>query len=116
MLPLLLVSLRVLSENLYYFPFILTIIIGVGLESVLKLFADNTSMYLCLENDDMRADILNSDLDKIRAWAFNCQKTELLDICRQQNVLLPPLYFEDAHLIDVENHKHLSVILQGNCK
>ena len=33
------------------------------IESVIKLFADDTSMYLCLENPHIRADILNNDLE-----------------------------------------------------
>ena len=32
------------------------------IESVIKLFADDTSMYLCLENPHIRAEILNNDL------------------------------------------------------
>ena len=28
--------------------------------SVIKLFVDDTGMYLCLDNDDVRAEILNS--------------------------------------------------------
>ena len=35
------------------------------IESVIKLFADDTSMYLCLENPHIRAEILNKDLEKI---------------------------------------------------
>ena len=34
------------------------------IESVIKLVADDTSMYLCLENPHIRAEILNSDLKK----------------------------------------------------
>ena len=35
------------------------------IESVIKLFADDTSVYLCLENPHIRAEILNNDLEKI---------------------------------------------------
>ena len=34
------------------------------IESVIKLFADDTSMYLCLENLHFRAEMLNNDLEK----------------------------------------------------
>ena len=37
------------------------------IESVIKLFADDTSMYLCLENPHFRAEILNNDLEKNNA-------------------------------------------------
>ena len=43
----------------------------MDIESVIKLFADDTSMYLCLDNDDVRAEVLNSDLEKISAWLEN---------------------------------------------
>ena len=61
------------------------------IESVMKLFADDTSMYLCLENPHIRAEILNNDLEKIMQWAnkwkieFNERKTELMNITRNKN-------------------------------
>ena len=39
------------------------------IESVIKLFADDTSMYLGLENPHTRAEFLNNDLDKIMQLA-----------------------------------------------
>ena len=60
------------------------------IESVIKLFADDTSMYLCLENPHIRAEILNNDLEKIMQWAnkwkieFNERKTELMNITRNK--------------------------------
>ena len=42
--------------------------IVIDIESVIKLFADDTVVYLCLDNDDVRAEILNSDLEKISEW------------------------------------------------
>ena len=39
------------------------------IESVIKLFADDTSMSLGLTNPNIRAEILMSDLDKINEWA-----------------------------------------------
>ena len=38
--------------------------IVIDIESVIQLFADDTSMYLCLDNDDVRAEIPNSDLER----------------------------------------------------
>ena len=38
-------------------------------ESVIKLFADNTSLSLALNNSDSRAEILNHDLEKINKWS-----------------------------------------------
>ena len=51
-----------------------------------KLLADNTSIYLCLNNDEVCTEILNSDLEKISTsatkWKATCNstKTELMNI------------------------------------
>ena len=43
-------------------------------------------MYLCLDNDEVSAETLNSDLEKISTWAtkwkftFNNTETELLNV------------------------------------
>ena len=61
------------------------------IESVIKLFADDTSMYLCLENPHIRAETLKNDLEKIMQRAnkwkteFNERKTELMNITRNKN-------------------------------
>ena len=40
-----------------------------NIESVIKLFADDTSLSLALNNPDARAEILNHDLEQIKEWA-----------------------------------------------
>ena len=40
-----------------------------NIESVIKLFADDTSLSLALNNPDSRAEILNHDLEQINEWA-----------------------------------------------
>ena len=92
-----------------------------NITSVIKLFADDTSMSLALKDPVLRRDILNSDLEKINNWAkqwkvkFNENKTELLNLTRDKN-LLPVLVFGQTDLQDVTSHKHLGIILQNNCK
>ena len=92
------------------------------IESITKLFADDTSMYLSLNDDQTRNRILNSDIQKISRWAeswkvtFNCQKTELLNICRQNIVLDNRLTFDGSQLQPTNLHKHLGLIIQDNCK
>ena len=92
------------------------------IESVIKLFADDTSMYLCLENPHIRADILNNDLEKIMQWAnkwkieFNERKTELMNITRNKNHQFQSLSFGRTILEDTHSHKHLGIIFQNNCK
>ena len=41
------------------------------IQSVIKLFADDTSMSLALKTPNVRADIMNSDLQNIYHWAKN---------------------------------------------
>ena len=83
------------------------------IESDNKHFADDTSMYLCLENPHIRAEILNNDLEKIMQWAnkwkikFNARKTELMNIS---------LNFGRTISEDTHSHKHLGIIFQNNCK
>ena len=42
--------------------------IVVNIESIMNLFADDTSLYLCQDNPYIRAEILNSDLETILDW------------------------------------------------
>ena len=59
--------------------------------SNIRLFADDTSLYIIVENPEVAADILNTDLAKVAAWAktwlvtFNALKTESLLISRKHN-------------------------------
>ena len=41
------------------------------IQSVIKLFADDTSMSLALKTPNVSADIMNSDLQNINHWAKN---------------------------------------------
>ena len=56
-----------------------------------------------MKTPNVRADIMNSDLQKINLWAkkwkvkFNAETTKLLNCKRDQNLVLP-LKFEDVTL------------------
>ena len=96
--------------------------LNYSITSTIKLFADDTSMYLALNDDVIRTRILNSDMLKISNWAkkwkvnFNSEKTELLDVCKRNVILTNQLYFNNANLQSSTSHKHLGLILQGDCK
>ena len=49
-----------------------------NIQSVIKLFADDTSLSLALNNPDSRAEILNHDLEKINEWAKKNGKLDLM--------------------------------------
>ena len=93
-----------------------------NLESVVKLFADDTSTYLSLEDVDQRSFILNSDLTKITEWAkkwkvdFNPTKTELMTLSTKTLPRTLPIKFDNTTLTETNKHKHLGVILQNDCK
>ena len=93
-----------------------------SIESTIKLFADDTSMYLSLADNPNRTRILNSDMTKISTWAkkwkvtFNCQKTELVNVCRRNVILDNQLIFDSSVLQPSITHKHLGLTIQGNCK
>ena len=69
------------------------------IESVVKLFADDTSMYLRLDDPIRRTTVLNSDITKILTWSqkwkvdFNPAKTELMTISNKRQPETLPLLF-----------------------
>jgi hypothetical protein len=64
------------------------------IKASIKLFADDTSLYVTVDTPQNAADIINRDLEKIHQWSvswlvkFNPQKTETSVISRK---LIKPL-------------------------
>ena len=90
--------------------------------SKIRLFADDTSLFIIVENQDIAAEVLNLDLEKNMTWAktllvsFNPQKTEsLLISCKLNKPVHPPLLMDNLVIIDVDSHKHLGVLLSKDC-
>ena len=103
-----------------------------NIESVIKLFADDISLSLALNNPDSRAEILNHDLEQINEWAKKCKvrfneektnnqkqkqktKTEKLNFTRGQKQN-QQLTNGSTTLKETPSHKHLGIILQNNCR
>lgn len=87
-----------------------------SIHSAIRLFADDTSLYIIIDNPISAAEQLNSDLIKINDWAntwlvtFNPNKTETLLISRKINKPIhPPLYMNDVPIEEVHSHKHLGI-------
>ncbi len=85
-------------------------------ESQVKLFADDTSLFIIVEDPISAANSLNSDLTNISDWSrqwlvnFNPAKTECLLISRKVNPPNhPPLFFNNVKVANVDNHTHLGV-------
>ncbi len=84
------------------------------LHSNVRLFADDTSLYIIVEHPQTAAAILNDDIDKIHLWAktwlvtFNPNKTESLLASRKRITQTPKLFtMNHVPITEVTYHKHL---------
>ena len=88
------------------------------IESSIKLLADDTSIYLSIDDVERRTYILNSDMWRINTWAktwkedFNPEKTELMTITTKRKPDTHPLSFGNVVLVEKSEHKHLGVIMR----
>ena len=105
---------------LLFLLYINNIVKDIG--SNIRLCADDMSLYIIIENSEVAADILNTDLAKVAAWAktwlvtFNALKLSLL-ISRKHNnqALNPPVYMQDQPVKTVDVHKHLGLYFSKDC-
>jgi hypothetical protein len=82
----------------------------------IKLFADDTSLYVIVYNPRESAMTLNNDMATMHAWStkwlvnFNPQKTETMTITRKINKPFhPPLIMNNTIINQVTEHKHLGL-------
>jgi hypothetical protein len=81
----------------------------------IRLFADDTCLFIEVDNPDQAATDLNTDLQNINAWSkqwkitFSPPKTEDLIISNKRNRVHPPLFLNDQQIELVTFHKHLGV-------
>ena len=90
--------------------------------SNIRLFADDTSLFIIVDDPVTAAGCINADLGRISNWAstwlvtFNPSKTETLLISRKLNKPLHPPLFMQNHLIsEVDSHKHLGLYFSNDC-
>ena len=102
-------------QGRYFFIIFINDIV-IDIQSTIKLFADDTSLYLIIDNPQTTADILNRDLDKIHTWStnwlvsFNPQKTETMTISRKITKLHhPDIFMNDTPIAEVPNHKYIGL-------
>ena len=88
----------------------------------IRLFADDTSLYLIVEHPDVTAQLLNIDLETMakcaKLWlvTFNPSKSESLLISRKVNVPIhPPIFLQNQQLTEVTSHKHLGLHMSKDC-
>ena len=88
----------------------------------IRLFADDTRLFIIVDDPITSAARLNTDLDKISRWAitwlvtFNPTKSESFLVSRKLNrPIHPHLYMQGVQIEEVECHKHLGVFLSNDC-
>jgi hypothetical protein len=83
----------------------------------IRLFADDTCLYIEVDDSEEAAEALNEDLDKIQTWAdrwlvnFSPPKTEDMLITNKRNRPHPVLKLGGEDIKQVTSHKHLGVHL-----
>ena len=90
--------------------------------SAIRLFADDTSLYIVVDSPDIAAGVINTDLSTISEWAddwlvnFNADKTISVLISRKLVLVQhPPLYKAGSVLTERGSHKHLGITLSKLC-
>ena len=88
----------------------------------IRLFADDTSLYIVVDSPISAANFLNSNLRTISNWAaawlvdFNASKTVSMIISRKANPPQhPPLFMDDVILTESDTHKHLGITFSASC-
>ena len=88
--------------------------------SQVRLFADDTILYLFVDNPATTAEALNEDLRHITEWAdnwlikFSPSKTKSMRLSRKHKLASPPLTMGGTILEEVKSHKHLGVTLSND--
>ena len=90
----------------------------------IKLFADDTALYVLVDDQQAAADVLNDSLQQVNSWAdqwlvnFNHSKTKLMNISFKTNPGFEnyPVSFNNHTLDSIETHKHLGVIFSHDLR
>jgi ribonuclease P/MRP protein subunit RPP40 len=87
----------------------------------IRLFADDTALYVTVGDPNESNDMLNLDLRNIVEWSnlwlvkFSAPKTKAMTMTLKQNdPSYPPLRMDNAALLEVQDHKHLGVTFTSN--
>jgi hypothetical protein len=86
----------------------------------IRLFADDTCLFVEVDEPAEAAAILNDNLEEIQHWAdkwlvtFSPPKTEELLITNKAPRNHPPLFLNNQPITKVNHHKHLGVYLSDN--
>ena len=96
--------------------------IVTDIDSNIRLFADDTSLFIIVNDPVSAATCLISDLVKISQWAstwlvtFNPSNCVAFLISRRRiKRNHPPLFMENVQLDEVDFHKHLGLYFSQDC-
>ena len=96
--------------------------IVVDIYSSIRLFADDSSLYIIVNDPIQATEHLNLDLVKIHCWAgkwlvtFNPEKSESILLSRKYNKQYhPPVLLNKTLIAEVNSHKHLGIIFLNDC-
>ena len=88
----------------------------------IRLFADDTSLYIIVDLPEDAARILNADLQTISQWAnawlvtFNASKTLSMIFSRKSNPVHHPSLFMNGTIIEeTTRHKYLGLTFSSTC-
>ena len=91
------------------------------LGSNIRIFADDTSLYIIVDNPVNAANQLNIDRQKIYNWAlkwlvdFHPNKTEsLIAFWKRNKPAHPPLVMGNTHIKEVSKHKDLGIVFSSD--
>ena len=103
-----------------FFIFINDIVKDIS--SSIRLFADDTSLYIMVENPQIAARLLNLDLDIISNWAldwlvdFNARKTMSLLLSTKLVLLVHiQIFMNNTVTSESSRHKHLGISFSSTC-
>lgn len=88
----------------------------------IRLFADDTSLYIVVDSPLSSAAVLNNDLNTIGNWAdawlvsFHAGNTFSMIISRKtEPAMHPPLTMNNTVISETQTHKHLGLTLSSTC-
>ena len=86
----------------------------------IRLFADDTCLFITVDDKFVAANQINSDLLAIEKWSkywlvnFSAPKTVSMIIGQKNRQEHPPLYLHNLQIVNVQQHKHVGLWLQSN--
>ena len=94
-----------------------------NISSDAELFANDTSLFTVVYDEETSATVLNNDLNLIKQWTFlwkvqfnpdvNKQAGEMIFSCKRNKPAHPPILFNDIIVKQLPKHKHVGLTLNS---